>query len=110
MLAPEEGGTGGESLRGRGVPRRVARIMARARLASRRYEEPAMGRLGFTEILLIVGVALLLFGAGRIGEIGKGLGEGIRNFKKGLREDEADPPKLPEKVVDAPPVDEKKPA
>jgi sec-independent protein translocase protein TatA len=94
----------------RGVPRCAARITARPRLASRRYEERAMGRLGFTEILVIVGVALLLFGAGRIGEIGKGLGEGIRNFKKGIRDDEADAPKLPEKVVEAPAVDEKKPA
>lgn len=45
-----------------------------------------MGRLGPTEILLIIGVALLLFGGGRIAEIGKGLGEGIRNFKKGITE------------------------
>jgi sec-independent protein translocase protein TatA len=47
------------------------------------------------EIVLILGVALLLFGAGRIADIGKGLGEGIRNFKKGLKDDE--PPKLPAK-------------
>ncbi|MEZ4297835.1 MAG: twin-arginine translocase TatA/TatE family subunit [Polyangiaceae bacterium] len=47
------------------------------------------------EIVLIVGVALLLFGAGRIADIGKGLGEGIRNFKKGIKDE--DPPKLPPK-------------
>jgi sec-independent protein translocase protein TatA len=70
-----------------------------------------MGRLGFTEILLIVAVALLLFGAGRISDIGKGLGEGIRNFKKGLRDDDELPPEpkqLPKK--DEPGADEKKPA
>jgi sec-independent protein translocase protein TatA len=50
------------------------------------------------EILLILGVALLLFGAGRIADIGKGLGEGIRNFKKGIKDDE--PPKLPPKKDD----------
>ncbi|MEO5730760.1 MAG: twin-arginine translocase TatA/TatE family subunit [Byssovorax sp.] len=55
-----------------------------------------MGRLGFSEILVILVVALLLFGAGRIADIGKGLGEGIKNFKKGLKEDE-DPAKLPAK-------------
>jgi sec-independent protein translocase protein TatA len=49
-----------------------------------------MGRLGPTEILLIVAVALLLFGGGRIAEIGKGLGEGIRNFKKGVSESAKD--------------------
>ena len=52
-----------------------------------------MGRLGITELLLILGVALLLFGAGRVADIGKGLGEGIRNFKKGLKDDEQPPPK-----------------
>lgn len=59
-----------------------------------------MGRLGPMEILLILGVALLLFGAGRIADIGKGLGEGIRNFKKGLKDDE-EPPKLPAKKEDS---------
>jgi sec-independent protein translocase protein TatA len=53
-----------------------------------------MGRLGFGEILIIALVALLLFGASRISDIGKGLGEGIKNFKKGLRDsDEDDEPK-----------------
>lgn len=52
-------------------------------------------RPGLTEILVILAVALLLFGAGRLADIGKGLGEGIRNFKKGIREDD-DKDKLPE--------------
>jgi TatA/E family protein of Tat protein translocase len=37
-----------------------------------------MGNLGPGEILLIIGVAILLFGAGRIADIGKGLGQGLR--------------------------------
>jgi sec-independent protein translocase protein TatA len=49
-----------------------------------------MGNLGPGEILIIALVAILLFGAGRIASVGKGLGEGIRNFKKGLREAEDD--------------------
>lgn len=44
--------------------------------------------LGTTEILLLCGLALLLFGGAKIAEIGKGLGDGIRHFKKGLREDD----------------------
>jgi sec-independent protein translocase protein TatA len=56
-----------------------------------------MGRLGITELLLILGVALLLFGAGRISDIGKGLGEGIRNFKKGLKDEDQPPKELPKK-------------
>jgi sec-independent protein translocase protein TatA len=69
-----------------------------------------MGNIGVTEILLIAVVALLLFGAGRIADIGKGLGQGIKNFKQGLKEaDELDaadknkelPPKAEEKPADA---------
>jgi sec-independent protein translocase protein TatA len=48
-----------------------------------------MGNIGVTEILLIALVALLLFGAGRIADIGKGLGQGIKNFKQGLKEADA---------------------
>jgi sec-independent protein translocase protein TatA len=47
-----------------------------------------MGNIGPMEILLIALVALLLFGAGRIADIGKGLGQGIKNFKQGLKEAE----------------------
>ena len=52
-----------------------------------------MGNIGPFQILIIVGIALLLFGAGRIADIGKGLGEGIRNFKKGIKDDDQPPPK-----------------
>jgi sec-independent protein translocase protein TatA len=60
-----------------------------------------MGNLGFGEIMLIVGVAVLLFGAGRIADIGKGLGQGIKNFKQGLKEaNEIEvEKKLPEKAA-----------
>jgi sec-independent protein translocase protein TatA len=40
-----------------------------------------MGSIGLQELLLIFGIAILLFGAKRLPEIGKGLGEGIRSFK-----------------------------
>jgi sec-independent protein translocase protein TatA len=45
----------------------------------------AVGFLSPTKLLLIIALLLLLFGAGRIASLGKGLGEGIRNFRKGLR-------------------------
>lgn len=44
--------------------------------------------IGWTEALLIVLVLVLLFGARRIPELAKGLGEGIRNFKSGMRSDD----------------------
>jgi sec-independent protein translocase protein TatA len=48
--------------------------------------------LGMPEILIIVLIIVVLFGARRIPELAKGLGEGIRNFKAGMRSD--DPPEL----------------
>jgi sec-independent protein translocase protein TatA len=44
--------------------------------------------LGFPEILAIAAVAVLLFGGKKVGELGKGLGEGIRNFKTAIKGDE----------------------
>ncbi|MDW8096777.1 MAG: twin-arginine translocase TatA/TatE family subunit, partial [Aquificaceae bacterium] len=41
-----------------------------------------------TEILLILLVVLLLFGAGKLPEVGRSLGEGIRNFKRALSGEE----------------------
>ena len=48
-----------------------------------------MGRLGVTEILLIVGVLLLLFGGKKIPELMKGLGSGIKEFKNAAKEDQS---------------------
>jgi len=54
-----------------------------------------MGRIGGTELLLIIVLAVLLFGAGRLADIGKGLGEGIKNFKKGIKEESDTPEPKP---------------
>jgi sec-independent protein translocase protein TatA len=52
-------------------------------------EVPAMGSLGVPELVLLFVILVLLFGASKIPQLGKGLGEAIRNFKKGLKGDEA---------------------
>ena len=44
-----------------------------------------MGNLGLPEILIILAILILIFGTSRIPELGRGLGEGIRNFKKSLK-------------------------
>lgn len=48
---------------------------------------------GWQEILLILLILVVLFGARKLPEIGKGLGDSIRNFKKALKGDEDAGPK-----------------
>ncbi len=56
-----------------------------------------MGRLGATEIILIVAVILLMFGGKKIPELMKGLGGGIKEFKKAAKgEDDANADKKEE--------------
>ena len=43
------------------------------------------GELGVPELLVIFGIALLIFGPKKIGDLGKGLGEGIRHFKSAVK-------------------------
>ena len=43
-----------------------------------------MGNLGFTEIMIILLVVLLLFGAKRLPEVGSSIGKGIREFKRSI--------------------------
>ena len=50
-----------------------------------------MGRLGPTEIILIVAVILLMFGGKKIPELMKGLGTGINEFKKASKGEEEAP-------------------
>ncbi len=47
-----------------------------------------MPSLGFPELVVIFVIILVLFGSSRIAGLGKGLGEGIRNFKQGMKDDE----------------------
>ncbi|MEN3335061.1 MAG: sec-independent protein translocase protein TatA [Blastocatellia bacterium] len=47
-----------------------------------------MAGLGLPELLIILVIILVLFGSRRIPDLAKGLGEGIRNFKSGIRGDE----------------------
>ncbi len=44
---------------------------------------PGLGSVGPTELIIVLTILLLLFGAKRIPELAKGLGSGIREFKKG---------------------------
>lgn len=43
--------------------------------------------LGVQELLIILVIIVFIFGTSRIADLGKGMGEGIRNFKKAMKDD-----------------------
>jgi sec-independent protein translocase protein TatA len=54
--------------------------------------------LGITELIIILVIVVLMFGAGRLADIGEGLGKGIRNFRRAVKSPDA---------IDVTPPDEK---
>ena len=48
------------------------------------------GKLGLPELLIILVIVILIFGANRLPEIGRGIGRGIRNFKDATKNDKDD--------------------
>lgn len=55
-----------------------------------------MGSIGFQEILIIVVILVVLFGARKIPELARSMGRGITEFKRGLK-DEDKPPQVEER-------------
>ena len=53
---------------------------------------------GHWELLIILLIALIIFGAGKLPEIGSGIGNAIRNFKKSVSEVETEIKEAPEKI------------
>ncbi|ACN13799.1 TatA [Desulforapulum autotrophicum HRM2] len=47
-----------------------------------------IGGLGMPELIIILVIILIIFGAGKLPEIGSGIGKGIKNFKKATRDAE----------------------
>jgi sec-independent protein translocase protein TatA len=47
-----------------------------------------MGRFGIPELLIILVIVILIFGANRLPDIGRGIGKGIRNFKDATKNDQ----------------------
>ncbi len=48
---------------------------------------PVLNTVGPTELIIVLAIVLLLFGAKRIPELARGLGTGIREFKRGVRDE-----------------------
>ena len=55
---------------------------------SQGFQTAGLAGLSGTELLVVLGVAVLLFGGKKIPELAKGLGEGIKNFKAAVKDDE----------------------
>lgn len=65
------------------------------------------GSLGFTELILILMIVLIIFGAGKLPQLGEGVGKAIKGFKKSVQEAEAydvDPQAQAENTASAAPV------
>ena len=44
-----------------------------------------MGRIGLPELLVILAIVIIIFGANRLPELGRGIGSAIKNFKDGMK-------------------------
>jgi sec-independent protein translocase protein TatA len=67
------------------TPRRAAVILSV--LFPQHVQGVAMfGRLGVPELIIILVIIIVLFGASRLPEIGRGIGKGIRNFKDATKD------------------------
>jgi sec-independent protein translocase protein TatA len=49
-----------------------------------------MGRIGLPELMVILVIVIVIFGANRLPQLGKGIGSAIRNFKEGLKDESSD--------------------
>ena len=49
-----------------------------------------MGRIGLPELLVILAIVIVIFGANRLPDLGKGIGSAIKNFKEGMKNDDDD--------------------
>jgi sec-independent protein translocase protein TatA len=58
--------------------------------AARAWEVRMFGSLGIPELLILLAIVVLIFGVNKLPKLGKGLGEGIRNFKESVKSEKSD--------------------
>ena len=56
--------------------------------------------LGTTELLIILVLVMIVFGAGKLPQVGSALGKGLRNFKKGVNDADAEEEEIEEAKVE----------
>ncbi len=47
-------------------------------------------KVGFAELMVILAIVIIIFGANRLPQLGRGIGSAIKNFKEGIKDDTAD--------------------
>jgi sec-independent protein translocase protein TatA len=65
-------------------------------------EEVTMFGMGASELMIILVIILLLFGAAKLPELGRSLGSGLSNFKKGLKDGDEGPTPAPPQSASLP--------
>ena len=60
-----------------------------------------MGMPSMPELLIVLAIVVLLFGAKKIPDLAKGMGKGIKDFKKAIKEDEEEPKEIAKNDADA---------
>jgi len=59
-----------------------------------------MGMPSMPELLIVLAIVVLLFGAKKIPDLAKGMGKGIKDFKKAIKEDEEEPKEIAKNDAD----------
>ena len=70
----------------------MGRLRAALALLDKKQTGDIMFGMGHWELLIILAIVMIIFGAGKLPEIGAGIGKGIKNFKKGVAEIEKETP------------------
>ena len=71
------------------VPFHTMRVPLRAGL-NLRGERLMFPKVGLAELMVILAIVVIIFGANRLPQLGRGIGSAIRNFKDGIKDDTAD--------------------